>query len=52
MYKKNKLQILLYILPTLLLAAIIYGISVITLVGTSFTECYIGSSPRFIGLDN
>lgn len=52
MYKKNKLQILLYILPTLLLAAIIYGISVITLVGTSFTEWYIGSSPRFIGLDN
>lgn len=52
MYKKNKLPIFLYVLPTVLLAIIIYGFSVVTLIGTSFTEWFIGSSPKFIGLSN
>jgi raffinose/stachyose/melibiose transport system permease protein len=50
--KNNKKWIVLFLVPTIILFAIIYAISIVVLFGTSFTDWSIGSKLKFIGIDN
>lgn len=48
----NKKWIALFLLPAIILFSFIYAISLIVLVGTSFTDWSIGSSIHFVGIKN
>jgi raffinose/stachyose/melibiose transport system permease protein len=49
---KNKGYIALFLLPTIVLFLIVYAVSLVVLIGTSFTEWSTGTKPIFIGLGN
>ncbi|NQX62531.1 carbohydrate ABC transporter permease [Paenibacillus qinlingensis] len=49
---KNKLYITLFLLPTLLLFALVFAASCVILFGTSFTEWRIGTEATFNGIHN
>lgn len=49
---KNKTRIVLFLVPTVVLFLLVYGASLIILVGTSFTEWRIGSKIVFNGFSN
>lgn len=50
--KKNRLGIALFLTPALLLFALIFGLSIVMLVGTSFTDWSIGNPISFKGVQN
>ncbi|MBU5673800.1 carbohydrate ABC transporter permease [Paenibacillus brevis] len=52
MVRKNRGYITLFLLPTLILFIVVYAVSLVILLGTSFTEWSAGQKPIFIGLAN
>ncbi len=50
--KNNKVGIVLFLMPAVLLFSVIFGISLVILFGTSFTDWSIGSTISFVGLKN
>lgn len=48
----NKVYIVLFLVPTIILFLIVYAVSLVILFGTSFTEWSVGTKPVFIGLEN
>ncbi|MDF2613526.1 MAG: transporter permease [Clostridia bacterium] len=48
----NKKWIVLFLLPAIILFSFVYAISLIVLIGTSFTDWSIGSSIHFVGIKN
>jgi raffinose/stachyose/melibiose transport system permease protein len=48
----NKKWIILFLLPAVILFSFVYAISLIMLIGTSFTDWSIGSSIHFVGISN
>ncbi|PYG88246.1 carbohydrate ABC transporter membrane protein 1 (CUT1 family) [Ruminiclostridium sufflavum DSM 19573] len=52
MEKKNRLWIAIFLLPSILIFCLIYGASVVTLFGSSFTEWKLASKLEFTGISN
>lgn len=48
----NKGYILLFLVPTIVLFTLVYAVSIVILLGTSFTEWSTGLKPVFVGLSN
>jgi raffinose/stachyose/melibiose transport system permease protein len=48
----SRRNIILFLLPTILLFLVVYAVSLVILVGTSFTQWNIGSKAVFNGLEN
>lgn len=50
--KNNKVGIIIFLIPALLLFILIFGLSIVVLISTSFTDWTIGLKPNFVGLSN
>ncbi len=50
--KNNKVGITLFLIPAVLLFLVVFGVSLVMLFGTSFTNWSIGSQISFVGLKN
>jgi raffinose/stachyose/melibiose transport system permease protein len=50
--KKNNFWIAAFLLPTVILFLLIYGVSLVLLFGTSFTEWSLGMQRTFVGIKN
>ena len=50
--KNNKVGITLFLIPAVLLFLVVFGVSLVILFGTSFTNWSIGSKISFIGITN
>lgn len=50
--KKNRFWIVVFMIPSILIFCLIYGASVVTLFGSSFTEWRLASKIEYVGLSN
>lgn len=50
--KSKKRHIILFLLPATLLFIVVFGVSIVVLLGSSFTDWSIGSEIKFVGFQN
>jgi raffinose/stachyose/melibiose transport system permease protein len=50
--KNNRLNITLFLLPTILLFLVVYAVSLVILISSSFTDWSLGNKAAFNGLEN
>ena len=50
--KNNRVGITLFLIPAVVLFLVVFGVSLVTLFGSSFTDWAIGKQANFIGFDN